>query len=143
MPNPRQYPATLITPRDQKGTIPLPFTRQRYQFGSIRKVPRKKGPPAWEFRYREHRNGKTDQKQVTLSGTRYRTEAQVRRAVEQLILEIQPRTSADPGSGTELWRPDRFASSRKSSCSEFESSSQVKPTSRDCNTRQPVPISAC
>jgi len=74
----------------------LPFTRQRYQFGSIRKVPRKKGPPAWEFRYREHRNGKTHQKQVTLSGTRYRTEAQVRRAVEQLISKFNQEPAPIP-----------------------------------------------
>src|SRR5207237_8563396 len=48
-------------------------------FGSIRRVARKKGPPAWEFRYREHRDGKTYQKQVTLSGADYPTETQVRR----------------------------------------------------------------
>ena len=66
----------------------MQFTRQRYQFGSIRKVPRKKGPPAWEFRYREHSDGKTCQKQVTLSAARYRTETQVRRAVERLLNKL-------------------------------------------------------
>jgi integrase len=76
----------------------LQFTRQRYQFGSIRKVARKKGPPAWEFRYREHRDGKTYQKQVTLSAARYATETQVRRAVSQLLIPLntEPRPILPP-----------------------------------------------
>jgi len=89
----------------------LQFTRQRYQFGSIRKVPRKKGPPAWEFRYREHSDGKTCQKQVTLSAARYRTETQVRRAVERLLnklnMESGPIRETEPSFVSLI---DRFIS---------------------------------
>ena len=74
------------------------FTRRRYQFGTIRKVARKKGPPAWEFRYREHRDGKTYHKQVTLSVARYPTETHVRRAVAPLLIPLntEPRPILPP-----------------------------------------------
>jgi len=89
----------------------LQFTRQRYQFGSIRKVPRKKGPPAWEFRYRDHSDGRTCQKQVTLSGVRYHTETQVRRAVERLLTTLNVESGLirepEPSFGSLI---DRFIS---------------------------------
>lgn len=77
----------------------MQFTRRRYQFGSLRKVTRKKGPPAWEFRYREYRDGKAYQKQVTLNADQYSTETQARRAVAQLLFDInnnQPQAIAPP-----------------------------------------------
>ena len=76
----------------------MQFTRRRYQFGSLRKVPRKKGPPAWEFRYREHRDGKAYQRQVTLSAAQYSTQTQARRAVAQLLIQLntEPRPIAAP-----------------------------------------------
>jgi integrase len=72
--------------------------RHRYQFGSIRKVARKKGPPAWEFRYREHRDWRTYQKQVTLSAARYATRTQVLQAVAPLLvpLNTEPRPIEPP-----------------------------------------------
>src|ERR1700722_9406117 len=87
----------------------LHFTRQRYQFGSIRKVPRKKGPPAWEFRYRELSDSKRCQKQLTLSGARHSTETQARRAVEHLLHQLNQESvrleEAEPSFGSLI---DRF-----------------------------------
>ena len=92
----------------------MQFTRQRYQFGSIRKVTRKKGPPAWEFRYREHRDGKTYQKQVTLSAAQYTTETQVRRAVANLLIPLnagpQPISAPEVSFGALI---DRFIHEEK------------------------------
>jgi len=66
----------------------LQFTRKGYQFGSLRKVQRKRGPPAWEFRYREDCGGTRRLKQLTLSTAQYPLEAQARRAVERLLIKL-------------------------------------------------------
>jgi integrase len=66
----------------------LKFTRRGYQFGSLRKVIRKKGGPVWEFRYRDKSLAGEPQKQVTFSATEYRTEAQAQRAVEALLMKV-------------------------------------------------------
>lgn len=70
----------------------MQFTRKSYQLGSLRKVPRKKGPPVWEFRYRSGCRGGRRQRQVTLSTASYRSEAQARRAVEKLLIELNRET---------------------------------------------------
>jgi integrase len=88
----------------------LQFTRKSYQLGSLRKVPRKKGPPVWEFRYRESCGGARRQRQVTLTTARYRSEAQARRAVEKLLIELNRESPPvnsiiEPAFGTLI---DRF-----------------------------------
>jgi integrase len=62
----------------------MKFKRTRYQHGSIRKVRRTKGF-AWEFRYYVNENGRRKLKTRTFSGSRYRTEGDVRKAVESHI----------------------------------------------------------
>lgn len=64
------------------------FTRQSYQFGSFRKVKRKKGPDVWEFRYRDNTARGRPQRQMTLSTADYPTEARARRHVEALLLKL-------------------------------------------------------
>ena len=88
----------------------MQFTRKGYQFGSLRKVQRKRGPPAWEFRYREDCGGMRRQKQLTLSAAQYPSEAQARRAIERLLIKLnaQPPSSgsiAEPIFGALI---DRF-----------------------------------
>jgi len=88
----------------------LQFTRTSYQLGSLRKVPRKKGPPVWEFRYRDRCGGTWRQKQLTLSTAQYPSEAQVRRAVAKMLIELNrgspPASSViEPTFGTLI---DRF-----------------------------------
>lgn len=66
----------------------MQFTRKGYQFGSLRKVQRKRGPPAWEFRYRENCGGTRRLKQLTLSAAQYPSATQARRAVEKLLIKL-------------------------------------------------------
>jgi integrase len=60
------------------------ITRNRYQQGSIRRVPRAKGF-AWEYRYYVTLDGKRKLKMQTFSGKLYATEADVRRAVGAMV----------------------------------------------------------
>ncbi len=88
----------------------MQFTRKGYQFGSLRKVQRKRGPPAWEFRYRENCGGTRRLKQLTLSTAQYPSEARARRAVERLLIKLNaesPSSSsiAEPTFGALI---DRF-----------------------------------
>jgi integrase len=65
------------------------LTRTRYQFGSLRRKERKKGPDAWEFRYYETVNGTRKRVQETIGTVeRYPTEAAARKAVEGLLLKL-------------------------------------------------------
>ena len=70
----------------------MKFTRDSFQRGSLRKVERAGGQFAWEFRYRVRENGVSTQKQVTLSGAEYPTEAAAKRKLESLILKINADT---------------------------------------------------
>lgn len=72
----------------------MKFTRDRYQQGSLRRVPRSKGPDAWEFRFSVYENGARKQRQLTLSTSKYPTEAAVRRKVEALLLKLNADTTA-------------------------------------------------
>jgi integrase len=69
------------------------FTRDRYQQGSLRRVPRARGPDAWEFRFSTYENGVRQQRQVTLSTKKYPSEAAVRRKVEALLLKLNADNS--------------------------------------------------
>lgn len=74
------------------------FTRSRYQFGSLRRRKRAKGPDAWEFRYYEQIGENRQRRHLTI-GTieQYRNEADARRAVSGLLLKLNsevPQTGA-------------------------------------------------
>lgn len=71
----------------------MQFTRDRYQHGSLRRVPRAKGPDVWEFRFSIYENGARKQRQITLSTKKYTTEAAVRRKVEALLLKLNTDNS--------------------------------------------------
>lgn len=72
----------------------MKFTRDRYQHGSLRRVPRAKGPDVWEFRYSTYENGVRKQRQLTLSSKKYPSEAAVKRKVEGLLLKLNSAISA-------------------------------------------------
>ena len=62
-------------------------TRQHFQAGSLRKVERK-GSFVWEYRYRDHSQPGSPQRQITLSGELYPTEAKARAAVQHRVMEL-------------------------------------------------------
>jgi integrase len=64
--------------------------RQRYQFGSVERKARKKGPDVWTLRYREHLLDGTNCRKSLIVGTvdQYPTESQARRATQALLLGI-------------------------------------------------------
>src|SRR4051794_30487020 len=63
------------------------FVREKYQRGSMRKVP-KQGGFNWEFRYRITENGARVQKQQTFDGAEFPTESAVRLHVEHKLLKL-------------------------------------------------------
>ena len=73
------------------------FTRTRYQYGSLRKKKRAKGPDAWEFRYYET-IGESRKRRSRTVGTveKYRNQAAARQAVAALLLKLN---SEVPQSG--------------------------------------------
>lgn len=72
----------------------MKFTRDRYQQGSLRRVPRAKGPDVWEFRFSIYENSGRKQRQLTLSTKKYPSEAAVKRKVEALLLKLNAGTTA-------------------------------------------------
>ena len=65
------------------------FTRTRYQFGSLRRKKRAKGPDVWLFRYWNRQNPSAKRPSITLGTVEeYPTQTDARRAVEGLRLEI-------------------------------------------------------
>jgi len=64
--------------------------RQRYQFGSVERKARKKGPDVWALRYREHLLDGTNCHKSLIVGTveQHATESQARRAAQALLLRI-------------------------------------------------------
>jgi integrase len=69
--------------------------RSRYQHGSIRKVLRAKGF-AWEYRYYVDEDGKRKLKAQTFDGRLYRTETDVRRAVDSQLHELNKTSGYSP-----------------------------------------------
>ena len=67
------------------------ITRNRYQQGSIRKVRRATGF-AWEFRFYVNEGGKRKLRTQTFDGKLYRTESEVRKALETQILHLNRGT---------------------------------------------------
>ncbi|MHB1960620.1 MAG: tyrosine-type recombinase/integrase [Acidobacteriaceae bacterium] len=66
----------------------MKFSRERFQNGSLRRVPRKAGPDVWEFRFRDHSKPGLPMRQITLSTVEYQTETSARRALQALLLKI-------------------------------------------------------
>ena len=66
----------------------MKFSRERFQNGSLRRVPRKTGPDVWEFRFRDHSKPGLPMRQITLSTVEYQTETTARRALQALLLKI-------------------------------------------------------
>lgn len=66
----------------------MKFSRERFQNGSLRRVPRKTGPDVWEFRFRDHSKPGLPMRQITLSTVEYQTETSARRALQALLLKI-------------------------------------------------------
>lgn len=70
------------------------FNRERYQHGSVRKVPRSHGF-AWEFRYYSaDADGKRKLKVQTFDAAKYPTERDVRKAVEPQLAALNAGTLA-------------------------------------------------
>ena len=68
--------------------------RSQYQQGSIRKVAKAKGY-AWEVRFSEWLNGKRFQRSLTFQGTDYPNEADVRKAIELTVSQINSGTAGE------------------------------------------------
>lgn len=61
--------------------------RPRYQQGSIKRVARERGY-AWEVRFSGWKNGKRHQRTLTFDGAKYPTEADVRKAIELTVSQV-------------------------------------------------------
>src|SRR5689334_9117046 len=71
----------------------LSTTRERYQHGSLRRLPRAKGGFAWEFRYYEfNHKGKRIRKHINLDGSVYKTEKAVRQHLESFLIKLNKTT---------------------------------------------------
>jgi hypothetical protein len=68
--------------------------KTQYQQGSIRKVSKAKGY-AWEVRFSEWLNGKRFQRSLTFQGTEYPEEADVRKAIELTVSQINSGTAGE------------------------------------------------
>lgn len=68
--------------------------RSQYQQGSIRKVRKAKGY-AWEVRFSEWLNGKRFQRAMTFQGTEYPKEADVRKAIELTVSQMNSGTAGE------------------------------------------------
>ena len=75
-----------------QGEVEMRFKRDRYQHGSIRKVPRASGF-AWEFRfYSTGDDGQRKLKVQTFDSSKYPTETAVRKAVEPQLAALNSET---------------------------------------------------
>lgn len=68
--------------------------RSQYQQGSIRKVRKAKGY-AWEVRFSEWLNGKRFQRTMTFQGTEFPKEADVRKAIDLTVSQINSGTAGE------------------------------------------------
>ena len=92
----------------------MKFTRERFQNGSLRRVPRKTGPDVWEFRFRDHTKPGLPMRQMTLSTLKYPTETAARRVLQEELLRINGSEAyiaqRSPTFGTVL---DKFISDER------------------------------
>lgn len=68
--------------------------RSQYQQGSIKKVRRVRGY-AWEVRFSDWTDGKRHQRTLTFSGSAYPAEADVRKAIELTVSQINSGTAGE------------------------------------------------
>jgi hypothetical protein len=83
------------------GAAFLNFTRQRFQRGSLRRVPRADNKWAWEYRYKDPATGKD--KSRFLSTEKFPTQVAVERHLEAFVLKLNtdnPTLPNDGGGGT-------------------------------------------
>ena len=64
----------------------MKFTRQRFQRGYLRRVPRANNKTAWEYRYKDPATGK--EKSMYLSTEQFPTQVAVERHVEAFVLKL-------------------------------------------------------
>jgi integrase len=70
----------------------MKLRRDRYKEGSLRRVPRRSGRDAWEFRYTVMEDGVQKWKQVTVDSKKFPTETAVRNHVAHLMLKVNDGT---------------------------------------------------
>lgn len=87
--------------------MPIARTRNRYQEGSVDRVPRAKGPDVWVYRWREAAPGgkRVQRKRVIGSVEQYKTRSGAKRASDKLRLELNAPVDGLVGSITvgEAW----------------------------------------
>ncbi len=71
----------------------MKFTRNRFQQGSLRRVPRKIGADVWEYRYRNHAEPGSPMRQLKLSTLEYPTETKALMKLQEMVLEINGAAS--------------------------------------------------
>jgi hypothetical protein len=81
------------------------FKRTRYQFGSVERKGRKKGPDVWALRYREHMPDGTSCHKSLIVGTveQHATKSQARRAAQAFLLGINVENPNTGEVGVELF----------------------------------------
>ena len=73
--------------RRREGQHKMRTKRPRYQQGSITRIPLASGGHTWRVRFSELKAGKRVQKSLTFSGDEYRTENDVRKAIELEVVK--------------------------------------------------------
>jgi integrase len=77
-----------LSPRLESDKQQMSQTRNRFQKGSVRRVPRKSGPDVWEYRYRDHTVPGNPMRQITLSTLEFPTETKALIHLQQHVLCI-------------------------------------------------------
>ena len=75
-------------------------SRAYYEFGSLTLKKWAKSADVWEFRYYEDAAGGVRERKALFIGTtdKYKTEAQARKAVEVILLNLNAEAHAPPGN---------------------------------------------
>jgi integrase len=66
----------------------MKHARQRYQQGSLRRMPRKSGADVWEYRFRNHAEPGSPMRQITLSTLEFPTQAKAKVALQERVLNL-------------------------------------------------------
>ena len=69
------------------------FTRKRHLRGSLRRVKRKKGPDAWEYRYPDRTRPGSPLKAMTFSTADYPTKAEMWQHIDTLLWRLNSQTA--------------------------------------------------
>lgn len=91
----------------------LKRTRERFQSGSLRKADRRVGW-VWEYRYRDHSQPGSPQRQITLQPALYPTETKAIAAVQALVLKLNgSETYTQKKQATMATLVDRYIESER------------------------------